>query len=457
MQTEMGRLFWKFFLFLWLAQLTTVIAVGMTIWFIESKRNQSVSKPAGEMPSAEAPGVLTPLPPTFSDNGTGLRQVPPPAELGAKPPPPMTSSANLPGAGIGMDGSQAPPPPGDFANNRLPGEPPMDQLLSASPMDQPPPVSPKDQPPHAPNQSIAPPMLPLLAGSLVSLIFAAILGRYFTRPIRTLSQAFEKVAKGRMDTRIGKTMGSRHDELADLGRGFDSMADRLQSLVEDKQRLLHDVSHELRSPLARLQAAIDLMQQQPERSSEFVSRIERESSRIDRLVGELLAFSRLDSGIPGNQIQEFDLIEMVEAIAEDASFEAETKPCHVITALPEKACMTGDPDLLHRAIENIVRNGIRHTPKASSITIRGELNADQTWLTLDITDQGDGVPESELKLIFEPFYRSPAADRFKGYGIGMAITQRVVDAHKGKVSARNHKEGGLIVTIELPLKKEATC
>jgi signal transduction histidine kinase len=312
-----------------------------------------------------------------------------------------------------------------------------------------------EQPPPAPEQTISPPLLPLLAGSLVSLFFATLLARYFARPIHTLSQAFEQVASGKMDTRIGQNMGSRHDELADLGSGFDSMADRLQGLVEDKQRLLHDVSHELRSPLARLQAAIDLMQQQPERSSEFVARIERESARIDRLVGELLTFARLDSGIPGNQMQEFDLIEMIEVIVEDASFEAETKQCQVISTLPEKACMMGDPDLLHRAIENIVRNAIRHTPEASRITIRGETNADMSWLILAISDQGEGVPDSDLKLIFEPFYRSPAADRFKGYGIGMAITQRVVAAHKGKVSARNGKEGGFVVSMELPLIKEA--
>jgi signal transduction histidine kinase len=260
-----------------------------------------------------------------------------------------------------------------------------------------------------------------------------------------------------MDTRIGQTMGGRHDELADLGAGFDIMADRLQSLVEDKQRLMHDVSHELRSPLARLHAAIDLMQQQPDRSDEFVGRIERESSRIDRLVGELLTFARLDSGIPGSQMQEFDFIGMIRVIAEDASFEAETKQCHVVVKVPKKACMTGNPELLHRAIENVVRNAIRHTPEASCITLHGVINAQETWMSLDIADQGEGVSESDLKLIFEPFYRSPTADRFKGYGIGMAITQRVIDAHQGTVSAKNGENGGLVVSIGLPLIEKTIC
>jgi signal transduction histidine kinase len=295
----------------------------------------------------------------------------------------------------------------------------------------------------------------LVAGSLVSLLFALLLARYFVGPIRSLQQAFESVANGRMDTRIGDTMGRRKDELADLGTGFDSMAERLQGLVEGKQRLLHDVSHELRSPLARMQAAIDLMQQQPERIGEFSQRLERESERIDKLVGELLTLARLDSDIPGIHMDLIDLKEMIETIAADAAFEAESKQCSVLANLPEKAYMVGSPDLLHRAIENIVRNAIRHTPEGGKITIAGETKPEENWFVLKIMDNGEGVPESDLKLIFEPFYRSPTADRFKGYGIGMALTRRVVDAHKGKVSAANRKQGGLVVTMLLPLSSES--
>jgi signal transduction histidine kinase len=300
---------------------------------------------------------------------------------------------------------------------------------------------------------MSPQFLPLLAGSLVSLLFAALLAQYFARPIRTLRQAFLSVGKGGMGTRIGKGMGNRHDELADLGVGFDNMADQLQRLVEGKQRLLHDVSHELRSPLARLQAAIDLLQQQPERTEEFLGRIEKESERIDKLIEELLTLARLDTGIPDNQMLEVDLSEMIEMISEDASFEAETKQCQVITTMREKVSLTGNPVLLHRAIENIVRNAIRHTPEGGNVTIQGVINSENTWLTLEIKDQGNGVPENELKLIFEPFYRSPTANRFKGFGIGMAITRRVIDAHNGRVFARNLREGGLSVSIMLPIGK----
>jgi signal transduction histidine kinase len=314
-----------------------------------------------------------------------------------------------------------------------------------------------EPPPYGREGAILPPLLPVLAGSLVSLLFAALLARYFSRPIRTLRKAFKSVEEGSLGTRVGLAMGGRRDELADLGAGFDDMADRLQGLVEDRQRLLHDVSHELRSPLARLQAAIDLVQQQPDRAGEFVSRIERESSRIDRLVGEVLTLARLDSGIPQNQMLFFDLNEVTEAIAEDASFEAETKQCRVIAKLPGKVCMYGSPDLLHRGIENIVRNAIRHTPDGGSVTINGQISDDKKRLFLEVMDEGEGVPESDLKLIFEPFYRSSSAGQSKGYGIGMAITRRVVDAHKGTVAAKNKQDGGLVVTIALPLSSDAAC
>jgi signal transduction histidine kinase len=309
-------------------------------------------------------------------------------------------------------------------------------------------------PPHPPQGEGHPdlgPLPPLIIGSLASLLFAIILARYFSRPIRSLGLAFEAIAEGKLETRIGHTMTTRRDELADLGNGFDSMAEQLERLVDGKQRLLHDVSHELRSPLARMQAAIDLMQQQPDRIGEFIARIERESVRIDKLVSELLTLARLDAGIPGDHMMEIDLAEMVAAITEDASFEAEIKSCRVTTSMPQKLSMYGNPDLVHRAIENIVRNAIRHSPEAGVVSIEGKVDEQQTSVTLTISDEGEGVPAEDLKTIFEPFYRSPKADRFKGFGIGMSMTRRVLDAHKGKVSAENKIEGGLVVKMAFPL------
>jgi signal transduction histidine kinase len=200
-----------------------------------------------------------------------------------------------------------------------------------------------------------------------------------------------------------------------------------------------------------MQAAIDLMQQQPDRIGEFIARIERESVRIDKLVSELLTLARLDAGIPGDHMMEIDLAEMVAAITEDASFEAEIKSCRVTTSMPQKLSMYGNPDLVHRAIENIVRNAIRHSPEAGVVSIEGKVDEQQTSVILTISDEGEGVPAEDLKTIFEPFYRSPKADRFKGFGIGMSMTRRVLDAHKGKVSAENKIEGGLVVKMAFPL------
>jgi signal transduction histidine kinase len=290
-----------------------------------------------------------------------------------------------------------------------------------------------------------------MVGSIISVLFAGMLAHYFSRPIRRLRQAFDAAANGELDTRISQAMASRKDELSDLGSDFDRMVSRLQKLVEAKQRLLHDVSHELRSPLARLQTVIDLMHQQPDRIEEFTARIELESERIDKLVEELLTLARLDNGLPGSHAMEMDINTIIETVAKDASYEAEAKRCQVEINLPEKCYLNGYPDLLHRAIDNIVRNAIRHTPEGSTVAIDGEINSTNNWLHLHIIDAGSGISEKDLMLIFEPFYRSVNADHFQGHGLGMSITRRVLEAHNGEVDIQNREEGGLMVTLKLPL------
>jgi two-component system OmpR family sensor kinase len=164
--------------------------------------------------------------------------------------------------------------------------------------------------------------LPIFAGLLASLAFSAALAWYVAKPIRSLRGAFRAVSEGRLETRVQPSMGRRRDELADLGRDFDRMAQRLQAQINSQQRLLHDVSHELRSPLARLHAAIGLARQNPEKLEMTLERIERESLRLDELVGELLTLSRLEAGTPGAPPVTIDLMEMVASIADDAGFEA---------------------------------------------------------------------------------------------------------------------------------------
>ncbi len=261
---------------------------------------------------------------------------------------------------------------------------------------------------------------PIGLGFLTSVIFSAGLAWYLSKPIRHLRSAFAALAQGQLGTRVGPSMGRRRDELADLGRSFDDMADRIGTLVDAQRRLLHDVSHELRSPLARLHAAIGLARRQPEEMNASFDRIEREAGRLDDLVGEVLTLSRLEAGVPGAEPQDFDFGEVLDAIIVDARFEADAKG---VTLLCE-ACsgaeipMSGHPELLYRAIENIVRNAIKHTPGGRVVRLRVGTLKDHRCLLLTVADQGPGVPEAQLESIFEPFYRGADGFDSSGYGWG---------------------------------------
>ena len=321
----------------------------------------------------------------------------------------------------------APPPNGE----RPPGPPGAERM--------PPP------PPRIP-----PPVLPILAGSLVSLVFAALLAWYFARPIRTLRGAFAAVAEGRLETRIGSAMGSRHDELADLSNDFDHMADHLEALIDTQRRLLHDVSHELRSPLARLQAAADLLLQQPERGGEFAARIQRDTARMDALVDQLLTLARLDAGMAGRLDEDVDVYEIVVDVADAAGFEAQARQCTIACDLTQSIIVRGNHELLQRAIENVVRNAVRHSPAGGVVAIA--VSADARRLRVTVSDDGPGVAPRELSAIFDPFVRGSNAPASTGHGLGLAITRRVAVAHGGRVFAENRARGGLAVTLEIPLR-----
>jgi signal transduction histidine kinase len=256
-------------------------------------------------------------------------------------------------------------------------------------------------------------------------------------------------------------MGRGRDELTTLGGDFDRMASRLQGVIDAQRRLLHDVSHELRSPLARLQAAVELIRQQPERAAEFVGRIERDSQRIDALVGEILTLSRLDAGQGLGPREAVDLGELLPAIVDDARFEAggsDAPPPAFELDLPEPAPVVyGNPELLQRACENVVRNAVRHgRPAASQApgTIRIAARSEAGGVCIEIADDGPGVPPAELSRLFDPFFRGGRGGA-PGHGLGLAITRRVIEAHGGTVGAANRPQGGLLVTIRLPAGEPA--
>jgi two-component system OmpR family sensor kinase len=289
----------------------------------------------------------------------------------------------------------------------------------------------------------------IIIGIATSLAFSVLLAWYLTRPIRNLRWAFDAAAAGKLETRVSPRMGRRRDEIADLGRDFDRMALQLQKLVSAQRRLLHDVSHELRSPLARLQAAIGLARQEPAKVEPSLERIEREASRLDHMVGEVLALARLESGTATRPKERVDLAYLAANIAEDARFEAEAAGRALRFHADGDAPVMGDADLLHRAVENVVRNAVKFTREGTTVEVNVRTTKHSAVLT--VTDEGPGITSAELAKIFDPFYRGEAGNGTPGFGLGLAIAQRAIDAHGGTIRAANAAAGGLQVAIELPL------
>ncbi|QKT03503.1 HAMP domain-containing protein [Ectothiorhodospiraceae bacterium 2226] len=288
----------------------------------------------------------------------------------------------------------------------------------------------------------------LAVALLASLLFSGGLAWYLSRPVRHLRRATRRLSEGRLDTRVGADIGRRRDEIADLGRDFDHMAGRLESVVGAQQRLLHDVSHELRSPLARLQVAVGLARQNPAKTGASLDRIEQEAERLNTLVGEVLTLSRLEAGVQGSPEAPVDLGDLLEAVVADARFEAEAAQRRVTLSPHGKAESRGRAELLHRAFENVIRNALQHTPPGTAVEVG--LASDGHAHTVTVCDHGPGVPAAELTALFEPFYRAASAGHRGGFGLGLAIARRAVEAHGGRITARNRADGGLCVEIVLP-------
>ncbi len=297
--------------------------------------------------------------------------------------------------------------------------------------------------------NMPPPLLWL--GGLGGLLFSAVLAWNLTRPMLQMRKAFGRVAQGDLSVRLFSSMGKRHDELSEVARDFDSMAERLQVLVKAREELLHDVSHELRSPLARLQLAIGLARQNPSNVETSLSRIEHEAGRLDKMIGELLALSRTEnSEIPDEEY--FDMYGLVEAVVNDARYEAQL-PGVNITMHPEVPdemdyTVKGNAELMRRAVDNVVRNALRFSARGQTISV--SLAQVEEFLQIEVADQGPGVEEDKLSSIFDPFVRVKSPLSGKGYGLGLAITRKVMLAHDGKVDARNAQPHGLVISLMVP-------
>ena len=299
------------------------------------------------------------------------------------------------------------------------------------------------------------PYLRLLVIGLFGAVLCLLLTRNITQPIIRLRSAAGGIAAGRLNTRVHPKVRHRHDEIGALGRDFDRMAEQIQALVSAQRDLLGDVSHELRSPLARLIVALGLLRQaSSEEAPEYLGRIGLEADRLDKLIGQLLTLTRVESGLESTQRETFDLTNLVQEVAADGDFEARAHAREVKVVDADACTMFGAPEMLRSAIENVVRNAIRHTPEGRSVdlTLQKTSSLSDAKALLRIRDYGPGVPERMLKDIFVPFHRVPeeAESNSHGAGLGLAIADRIVRMHDGTIGARNAPDGGLIVEIELP-------
>ena len=315
-----------------------------------------------------------------------------------------------------------------------------------------------EMPPHMMPPPLLDHILHLGAVLLVGGLFCYWLARYLTAPVTKLRAATQELARGNLSARVGPSLGKRRDELASLGADFDLMAEQIESLLKSQRRLLGDISHELRSPLARLNVALELARQRSGPAAiSALERIQREAENLNEMIGQLLAITRLESGAQALKKTEIDLARLLREIADDADFEARSRNRTVRVNAGETCTIEGTEDLLRRAIENVIRNAVQYTAAGTEVQIDLHCGppsgkGDEELAVITVRDHGAGVPGPALTEIFRPFYRvEDARDRESGgAGLGLAITERCVKLHGGTVAAANAIDGGLVVTISLP-------
>ena len=299
----------------------------------------------------------------------------------------------------------------------------------------------------------------LLAVFLTAGIVCYALARYLTAPLVQLRSATQKLTQGNLSARV-TSQGRRRDELANLGSDFNLMAEKIQTMMVAQQRLLSDISHELRSPLARLKVALELVRQQPnQKGTEELTRIGIEADRLNNLISHLLTLNQMEENKEILRREKVNLTEIVRKVAADAAFEAKSLERNVRILTCISCTVNGNHELLQSAIENIVRNGVYYTATGTDVEITLDYTQnDSSEIAVRISDHGKGVPESELSKLFRPFYRvTEARDRETGgVGLGLAITDRAVKLHGGTVKAFNAPCGGLTVEIILPVEVNNT-
>ncbi|WP_181919522.1 cell wall metabolism sensor histidine kinase WalK [Alkalilimnicola ehrlichii] len=284
----------------------------------------------------------------------------------------------------------------------------------------------------------------LAVSAAISLLLAGVI----SRPIRRIRLAAQRLADGELEARVPPLRG--RDEIAELGHDFNLMAERLQHLLEVQTQLLRDVSHELRSPLNRLQVALELARGAAGASAgTSLDRIEREAERLNDLIGQVLSLSRMETGAVEPRWAAVDISGLVRDVVDDAAFEAGDRLSLQFQGA-EGISATADAGLLHSAVENVVRNAVQYSPEGGRVGV--VLRTDGEAINITVLDDGPGLPEEQLERVFEPFVRVSAARERStgGYGLGLAIARRALRIHGGDIEAANRPEGGLAVSLRLP-------
>lgn len=308
-------------------------------------------------------------------------------------------------------------------------------------------------PPHVPGlvSERFPKLVPWLSALLAAAGAAYLLALYLVQPVAQLRHGLGALARGDFGVRIGRRPHwARQDEITALGQDFDVSAARLQELQNGQRELFHHVSHELRSPLSRLQAAIGLLKQNPARQDVMLARMEKEAEKLDLLVGEILTLARLSSPDSGDlTVQVIDVLDLVREIADDVAFEGRARNISVNLQGASSFVTAANGELVSRAIENIMRNALVHTPEGTRIFVQADVS--EEGLSLTIEDDGEGVSEADLALLFRPFQRGQNAASGQGHGLGLAIAKHAIERHGGRMSAHISTRGGLGLTLHLPL------
>ncbi|WP_267220650.1 HAMP domain-containing sensor histidine kinase [Dyella silvae] len=299
----------------------------------------------------------------------------------------------------------------------------------------------------------------LVVQGVLSLLFIGLVGwwvaRSVAKPVEAIRTATRRMASGELSARVEGQQGRAHDELTHLARDFDTMAERIEALVAHDRSVLQDLSHELRSPLARLHLILDLARRSsdPDEAARYFQQAEQEISRLDDMTGEMLALSRLEGGIPGAHREAVDVTALLAECVRRSSLEAQAREITLSLSTGGLAIVSGNELLLERAFDNLIANAIKFSPPGGHV----ELAVQSANAQVDVTirDRGPGVPPAELDSLFRPLFRGSNAARAEGHGLGLAIVQRVVRAHGGDIKASNAEDGGLEVSLHLPLAEAA--